>query len=302
VNRHTVFLLIFTAIFFRAILPAAVSAAENPLTEDAPKAESLRDTDRTLQRAPQPLDSLFSIYQPYLENISAYKPIYFLVGADPSESRFQFSFRYRFLSPGLSVVKRHHWIQGFHIAYTQTSFWDLDARSQTFRDSSYMPELFFLTPSLMKRNFGAGQVFFQVGYQHESNGRDEDLSRSTNFLYIKPIIIIFNKKTEFGLQIAPKIWTYVENDDKTNPDLKDYRGYVDLEIKAGKAKSVVFTSHFRYAKKGNSLRLDATYPLDNLFENIDLYLQLQYVNALAENLITYQERSRAFRIGFSIVR
>ncbi|MEZ4603158.1 MAG: hypothetical protein R2861_07065 [Desulfobacterales bacterium] len=45
-----------------------------------------------------------------------------------------------------------------------------------------------------------------------------------------------------------------------------------------------------------------TYPLNNLFENIDLYLQIQYVNALAGKPIDYQERSRAFRIGFSIVR
>jgi hypothetical protein len=34
-------------------------------------------------------DSMFSLYQPYLENISAYKPIYFLIGAEPWESKFQ---------------------------------------------------------------------------------------------------------------------------------------------------------------------------------------------------------------------
>ena len=301
-NRCAAFLLIFCSIFFRTMIPSVVTAANFPETIDtclaAPETDALPET----QPSTQTIDSLFSLYQPYLKNISAYKPIYFLMGVDPSETRFQFSFRYRFLSPGLSVVKRYDWIQGFHIAYTQTSFWDLKGRSQPFKDSSYMPEIFFLSPNLLKKYTRAAEIFFQTGYQHESNGQDEDLSRSTNFFYIKPLLILFNKKNDFGVQVASRIWTYVGNDDETNPDLSDYRGYFDLEIKAGKAKSLVFAALFRHAKQGSSLQLDMTYPLNNLFENIDLYLQIQYVNALAENLIDYQERSRAFRIGFSIVR
>ncbi len=250
----------------------------------------------------QTYDEMFSLYQPYLKNISAYEPIYFLVGVDPSESRFQFSFKYRFLNPEFSVVKRYHWIQGFHLAYTQTSFWDLKERSQPFKDTSYKPELFFLTQNLLKKDFGFGSIFFQTGYQHESNGREADLSRSTNYLYLKSIFMVNNKKNELGLQFSPKIWAYVGNDDDTNPDLMDYRGYFDLEIKAGTANSIVFESHFRSARKGNSIRLDLTYPLNNLLENIDLYFQVQYVNALAESLINYKERTRAFRLGFSIVR
>ena len=41
------------------------------------------------------LDALFSLYQPYMINISAYEPIYFLFGADPEDSKFQFSLKYR---------------------------------------------------------------------------------------------------------------------------------------------------------------------------------------------------------------
>lgn len=300
-NRYSGILFICSGLFFWTVLSAWAITDNVPSPGDDNKKAGANSVKQAPQ-AHQTLDSLFSLYQPYLENISAYKPIYFLVGADPSESRFQFSFRYRFLSPGLSVVKKHHWIQGFQIAYTQTSFWDLGARSQPFQDSSYMPELFFISPNLMKMNIGVCDIFFQAGIQHESNGRDEDFSRSTNYLYAKPLLVFFNEKAEFGLQIAPKIWTYTENDDETNPDLCDYRGYFELEIKAGKAKNIVFTSHFRHAKKGSSITLDVTYPLSNLFENIDIYLQAQYANALAESLINYKERTRAFRIGFSIVR
>ena len=34
------------------------------------------------------LDSLFALYQPYLKNIAAYEPMYFLVGTDPEDSKF----------------------------------------------------------------------------------------------------------------------------------------------------------------------------------------------------------------------
>lgn len=274
-------------------MPDQENAAPNPF-RDVPADSS--------PGAVQSLDDFLSLYQPYLKNISSYKPIYFLVGIDPSETRFQFSFKYRFLNPGLAFVKEHHWIQGFHLAYTQTSFWDLEARSQPFKDTSYKPEVFFLTPNLLRKKDGSAHIFFQVGYQHESNGLDKDLSRSTNYLYLRPMISFYDTGSDLGIQIAPKLWTYVKNDEDTNSDLNDYRGYFDLEIKAGMAGGAVLEAHFQTARKGSSLYLDLTYPLSNLFKNIDLYIQLQYVNALAESLIHYQQRTRSVRLGFAIVR
>jgi outer membrane phospholipase A len=294
-------ILLFFLFFLNIIRPAGAVDLSNPDNDQTEPIIQQADVENEKQ-VNQTLDSMFSIYQPYLKNISAYQPIYFLVGVDPSESRFQFSFKYRFLNPESSVTKKYHWIQGFHLAFTQTSFWDLKERSQPFKDTSYKPELFFLTQNLLKKDFGFGSIFFQTGYQHESNGRGDDLSRSTNYLYLKPVFIFFNKKNELGLQFSPKIWAYVGNDNDTNPDLMDYRGYFDLEIKAGTANSIVFESHFRSARKGNSIRMDVTYPLNNIFKNVDLYFQVQYLNALAESLISYKERTHAVRLGFAIVR
>jgi outer membrane phospholipase A len=103
--------------------------------------------------------------------------------------------------------------------------------------------------------------------------------------------------------IAPKIWTYIANEDETNPDLKYYRGYFDLETKLGKADSFVLGSHFRWAKEGASIEIDLTYPLHRfIFKNLDLYFQVQYVNALAESLLNFRDRTEAVRLGFAIVR
>ena len=96
------------------------------------------------------------------------------------------------------------------------------------------------------------------------------------------------------------MWTYFENDNQTNEDMKDYRGYFDLGVKLGKADKLVMESHFRAAEKGNSLELNLTYPMN--INNFGLYLQVQYSNALAESLLNYKARNEAIRIGFAVIR
>ncbi|MDP2643579.1 MAG: phospholipase A [Desulfobacterales bacterium] len=249
------------------------------------------------------LDAFFSLYQPYLGNISGYEPMYFLVGTDPKKSRFQLSLKYRLFDSKGPLIARHPWLRQIHFAYTQTSFWDLRSASLPFEDTSYKPEIFFRTSNL---NTGFGRIkgfYLQTGFQHESNGRGGENSRSTNTLYAKPLFIFYDEDTKFGLQIAPKVWAYVANEEEGNADLADYRGYFDLELKAGKADSLVLGSNLRWGAQGGSIQVDLTYPLrQQLSGNIDLYLQAQYVNSLAESLIDYKLRSQAFRLGFSIVR
>lgn len=247
------------------------------------------------------LDSLFELYQPYIKNLSAYHPMYFLVGTDPKQSKFQISFKYRLFDTNSELVQDHPWAEGFHLAYTQTSFWDLRSASQPFEDTSYKPEFFFLSPNL-KVPWATG-LFLKSGFQHESNGRGGEFSRSTNFLYVKPIYIYYWPKHKLGFLVSPKIWAYTINDDVNNLDLNDYLGYFDLEIKAGQADGFVLGSHFRYAKEGGSMELNLTYPLSQfIFKNLNLYFQIQYVNVLAESLLNFRDRTEALRIGFAIVR
>lgn len=249
------------------------------------------------------LDSLMTLYQPYLKNIAAYEPMYFLVGTDPEKSKFQVSFKYRFFNPGGPLALRHPWVKGIHFAYTQTSFWNLKSASMPFEDTSYKPELFFLSSSIDTGALDIRRLFLQGGFQHESNGRGGDASRSTNFLYVKPTFIWFDEASRLGLQVSPRIWTYVANDEETNPDLDDYRGYADLELKLGKADSLVVGTHLGWAAAGASFQVDLSYPLRRFLSgNIDLYLQAQYVNRLAESLLYYRDRCEAVRLGLAIVR
>jgi outer membrane phospholipase A len=278
-----------------------VMFAVSPIT--APKADSATDQEPSQEQDYESLESLFTLYQPYIKNMSAYDPMYFLVGTDPKKSKFQISIKYQFFNTDNPAAADHPWLKGLHFGYTQTSFWDLSSDSAPFDDTSYKPELFYLTTNIRKKPNWLQGFYFQSGLQHESNGRGGELSRSTNYFYGKPIFIFYDKTSQFGVQIAPKLWAYFNNDDDTNPDLSDYRGYFDLELKFGKADSFVLGSNLRWASEGPSVQLDLTSPLNLFFfKNMDIYIHAQYVSALAESLLDYTERTHALRFGLAIVR
>ncbi|MFH1061357.1 MAG: phospholipase A [Candidatus Omnitrophota bacterium] len=268
-----------------------------------PQAKEAAPANNKQTNSYQAYEQLFDLYQPYLKNVKAYQPIYFLMGLNPEKSKFQFSFRYQLFNKEASLVDNNDWLQGLNFAFTQTSFWDLEATSKPFEDTSYKPELFFLSSNLTNGNGGLKGVFLQTGLQHESNGQGSDASRSTNILYLKPMFMFYNQDSLMGLQVAPKAWYYVANDDDNNQDLKDYRGYFELGLKAGREDRLMVESHFRPAREGNSWEFDLTYPIQKYFaNNIGVYLHLQYVNSLAENMLNYEDRTEAVRLGVSLVR
>ena len=299
-------LFIIFFILFQGVVSFA-DAVESPpgstvKSETSKAADDFDHEDELSPRYPS-FDSMFTLYQPFLDHVSAYKPIYFLVGADPEESKFQFSFKYRLVNPESFLAERYRFMDGFHFAYTQTSYWDLESSSMPFEDTSYKPELFYISSNIDTGLSRTSGLFFQTGIKHESNGQGSGDSRNTNFLYANPIFISYNKKTTLGFMLSPKAWIYVDNNEDSNDDLPDYRGYFDLELKCGLADSLVVSSNLGWAKKGGSVTINATYPLNRISAGISgLYLHVQYVNTLAESLLHYDDRTKAIRIGVSIIR
>jgi phospholipase A1 len=267
-------------------LAARVTAGETVCEEETQRIEGI----------------VHSRMQPYAANLSFYQPMYFLVGASPDESKFQLSFKYQLLSSEGSLARAWPWVTGFHFGYTQTSYWDLESDSEPFDDTSYKPELFFTSPNLDTGLPWMSVLKIQTGLQHESNGLGGEDSRSTNYLYLKPIFIVGSGQP-YALTVAPRFWAYVGNDDDTNRDLDDYRGYFDLELRLGRAEGFMVSSLLRWADEGPSVQADVTYPIGKLFsDNLDLYLQAQYFRGYAESLLRYEEETEAFRLGVAIVR
>ncbi|MBN1625403.1 MAG: phospholipase A [Deltaproteobacteria bacterium] len=249
------------------------------------------------------IDELFSLYQPFGVNFAAYEPVYFLVGTNPEESKFQISFKYQFFREDNYIAVNHPWVKGFNVGYTQTSFWDLKTASAPFKDTSYKPEVFYLSSNMNIRPDWMKVFIINTGFRHESNGQGEDMSRSTNSFYLRPIFAFYRENGRFGLIVTPRVRFYIKNSDVSNPDLPDYRGCFDLDVKFGKAGNFVIGANLAFAKKGASFQTDLTYPLNNyIFRDLNLFLHVQYVDALAESLIDYRKRNRALRIGFALIR
>jgi hypothetical protein len=173
-----------------------------------------------------PLDEGPTMLQSFLEDLSAHEPMYFLLGVDPGldQSKFQFSFKYRLFNPKGYLAEKAPWVTGFHLGYTQRSVWDLKDDSKPFEDTSYMPEVFYLLPKIDLNLARISAFGIQSGFQHESNGKGGTDSRSTNYLYVKPIMGV-HLAGPFHLKIAPKIYTYVENEDENNGALGPEKGH-----------------------------------------------------------------------------
>lgn len=280
---------ILMAIVFLAV--ASVAGADDSEGPKKPKKSSR-----------EKLEELREDYQPYAGNLYPYQPMYFAMGTDPEKSKFQVSFRYQFIKADGDLAEKHPWVTGFNLAYTQTSFWDLQSESKPFEDTSYKPEFFYLSPFIVFGPNWARGFQSQTGYRHESNGQAGDQSRSTNFIYAK-LHWIFDLGKDYALLFAPEAFVYVWNEDDSNPDLDKYRGYFDLKVMIAQKDGFSLATNYQHGTKGFSVRTEFTYPLHRFItSNLELYFFAQRFDGYAESLLDFRDKKHATRLGFSLVR
>lgn len=255
----------------------------------------------------QPAETSF-----FKRHIFPYEPFYFLAGPDAPSVKFQVSIKYRLVNTEVGddgeadgwLYRHAHWMDGLHLAYTQRSLWDIQAASAPFLDSSYMPELLYERPNLIDPEHGwLERIGAQIGVKHESNGKDGADSRSLNIGYLR-MPFVFGDEDSFYVSLEPRAWFYFE-DMSDNSDLPDYRGYVDLKLKAGWARGLQVAGWLRAGKDFDygSAQVDVTYPLHNLLSrSFSLYLQAQYFNGYGESLLYYNQRSEIWRVGIALYR
>jgi outer membrane phospholipase A len=238
----------------------------------------------------------------FFEHFHGHEPVYFLYGWDPDNIKFQISFKYRLLNPDGSLSKKRSHLADFYFGYTQTSFIDLDSPSDAFLDNNFKPELLFSQKNLVNRPTAwLSQLGLEAGVQHQSNGDSGADSRSLNLLYAKPILT-FGDTGTYHLTAAPKLWVYVGSLGE-NPDIDDYWGYFDLELKISKPEGPELRSDWRQGSEGGSLQIDMTVPLGILcFGNCNGYFQVQYFSGYGETLLNYNRKDRQLRFGFAFFR
>ncbi len=175
--------------------------------------------------------------------VSVYEPVYFIVGGDGGlNAKFQISLRFRLFDDRGRLARQLPWIDDLYLSFSQTSLWDLGELSKPFKDSSYRPRLFYANYDLARYLDGKLRVGVETGIGHESNGKEGDDSRSYNMLYARPTLT-FGDPDGLRAYFAPLIHNYIAESD--NPDIEDYRGYVDWLFGVGSKGGLDFWAVLR---------------------------------------------------------
>ena len=207
-----------------------------------------------------------------------------------TETKFQLSFKIPVLT-GLFDDSTRVWA-----AYTQQSHWqsyNVD-RSSPFRETNFEPEVFLSHEPSWELGEGRVEVL-RLGFNHESNGRQEPFSRSWN--RIKGEVVFSTNRWAFAMSPWYRIPENTDDDD--NPDIDEYLGYGDLRVlyraEARYAVEARFLNNLRSDNNRTTVELNVSFPLNDSFN-----VHFQYYNGYGESLIDYNERIQRLGIGVSL--
>ena len=261
------------------------------------------DEASTSERVPVTILSARSENDPNRQDegrLSFYEPMFFVAGGgSDANAQMQLSFKLRLYEPSDKNSRR--FVDNLYFGYTQIAFWDLTADSKPFLDTNYIPSFFYYTPNTDWRVSG-NAVGLAAGYEHESNGRDGDDSRSIDTLFVRPYFT-YGDRRDFHWTFSPKLYAYIEKSE--NPDINKYRGYGDFRFTYGKDDDWQAAWILRKGTKANAFSSDlqGTYPLNKVSPGLAGYLMVQYFTGYGESLIDYNQREPwSLRIGYAISR
>lgn len=271
---------------------SAPADAETPQAAGTP--EPVRESGRLDFKVDPDAYSVIS----QVRGLSTHKPTYFyplsyspdFYGED-TEMVFQISAKQRLFGTNL------------YLAYTQKSFWQFlnEDESSPFRETNYAPEIFYRwIPDDPKplNHWGA-----DIGFEHESNGREILFSRSWNRIYFAP----FQAK---GKHLAYlKFWYRIPEKAKTsntdpkgddNPDIADYYGYSELSFSRQIGGEQLLTGWLRgnVATGKGAVSFTWSVPSDDGY----VFYGASVFHGYGESLIHYNEKMTRLMLGILLAR
>ena len=293
---------------------SAIDAGEVSTTQPAPAEEgvTLRNPFSIVTQRDPNFRSESGLVEFLNNRVRAHEPVYIAGGDEDPSTKFQLSFKYQVFDPNGPLAQKAPGLDGLFFAYSQTSLWDLGAASSPFFDNSYRPEVlvsyddldrYLLDPDGDRALPDWMRLGLQAGYRHESNGRDNEDSRSFNILYVRPIVTLSAENGWF-VSVAPRLFTYIFNLDD-NPDIDDYRGHAEVRVVAGRGGGLQFalTAKLGDQLDKSSYQIDASFPLRQLsVGNLDFYFFTTYFTGYGESLLNYNKDGSSLRFGIALVR
>lgn len=210
------------------------------------------------------------------------------LGYSNTEVKFQFSAKLK----AIEIKERFD----LWIAYTQLSFFQMynKSKSAPFRESNYEPEIMGVIHTDYDL-FGLKGRFINIGLVHQSNGRQDPLSRSWNRIYAQ----FGFERGGFGLTIRP--WYRIREDwtNDNNPDITTFVGRGDIVAtyqKGGHNLSLLLRSNVDFWNLRGAVQLDWSFPL---YRELKGYVQV--FSGYGESLIDYNHNQTTLGAGFLLI-
>ena len=212
------------------------------------------------------------------------------LGLNSTEVKFQFSFKTKLLQSFL-FGKGDLWA-----GYTQIAHWQVynQKLSRPFRELNYEPELIAVYP-LNFTFFGVNAKMIGLGFNHQSNGRPDPISRSWN----RVMLHFAMERGDFQLYLKP--WWRIDggSEDDDNPKIEDYYGRGEANIiyrKNGHSLDLVLRNSFKFKDSRGSVQFNYMYPIKN-----NLRGHIQAFSGYGENLLDYNHYQTTIGLGISFV-
>jgi len=211
-----------------------------------------------------------------------------------SELKFQISQKAKVLNP---LRAEFLGFTSFRLwgGYTQQSNWQAfnNGNSSPFRETIYEPEL-ILTASTGNQY---GLKLVNLGYVHQSNGRDLSGSRSWNRVYLQG-----GWESDTLSALLRGWWRIPENvNEDDNPDIEDYIGRAEIVVRwqpldGSQLIGLTLRNNLRSEQNRSFMQLDWATPI-SVSKSTKLHMQL--TSGYGESLIDYNFRQTTFGLGVS---
>lgn len=249
-----------------------------------------------------------------LFNFRAYKPVYLLPAfwtSDPNElptssnpdtvaaerqplrnleAKFQLSFKTKALE-NLFGDNGDVWM-----GYSQSSRWQAYTveESRPFRESNYEPEVMLVARTSYRLGGWRGRML-GIGINHQSNGRDDPLSRSWN----RVMVNVGLDRDDWALVVRPW-WRISDGREDENPGIQDYIGRGDATLihqRNGHEFALMARHSLRAGDDSHgAVQFDWGFPINNALRG-----HVQVFDGYGESLIDYDHRTWSLGLGISLL-
>ena len=223
---------------------------------------------------------------------------------DPNDLKFQLSLKSELLN-NIPLIRDLPHVTSSRLwgAYTQQSYWQLfnANASRPLRENNYEPEL-ILSLGIDNEVDGEEKAYIprmmNLGLVHQSNGRDNPLSRSWNRIYLESG---FELTDRLSLLVRP--WWRIPESEKEddNPDIEKFMGYGDMTVRwetesRKTAVSVLLRNNLRSDNKGFA-QLSVQ---QRVFNNPYIKLHLMASTGYGETMLDYNHSQNVLGFGISL--